>query len=133
MMLRRSIVAERQADGDRGHVDAHPQKEGPLPHERNREDRTARDSEDYSGIAEGTLESHRAVERRPLKLAADPGDSDGVIETRADPGEGDDEQERPEVPRKRGGEGTDAQDDDPDRKESRRIAAVRHDSGNDLT
>src|SRR2546425_8268315 len=132
MGWRRSAAAQRQPDRGRSQVDASPQQEGPLPPERNREDRTAGDSEDYSGIPEGTLESHRAVEGRPLKFASDPRDSDRMIETRADSGERDEEQERPEVPRKRGGQGPEAQDDNPNRKESRRIAAVRHDAEQDL-
>src|SRR2546425_8744962 len=132
MGWRRSAAAQRQPDRGRSQVDASPQQEGPLPPERNREDCTARDSEDHSGVPEGALEPHRAVEGRPLKLASDPRDSDRMIETRADPRECDEEQERPEVPRERGGERTETQDDDPDRKESRRIASVGHNAEQDL-
>src|SRR6266571_858191 len=84
--LFRSAAAERQADRDTRQVDPSPQQERPLPPERNREDRAARDSEDDSGIPKGALEPHRAVECGPVKLASDPRDSDRVIETGPDSG-----------------------------------------------
>src|SRR5207245_860042 len=55
--------------------------------------------EDDAGIAERALEPHRAVESGSLELAADPGDSDWMVEARANARERHEDEQGPETGR----------------------------------
>src|SRR2546429_109666 len=75
--------------------------------------------QDDARIAEGALESHRPVEPGSLEFAADPGDSDGMVEARADSRKGHQDEEGPETGRQVDEERAEAEDCDSDREKAR--------------
>src|SRR5207247_6647538 len=67
-----------------------------------------------------------------LEFAADPGDSDGMVEARADPRDGHEDEQGPKTGRQRDGQRAEAENRNPDREESRRISPIRHDAEEEL-
>src|SRR5207249_8167412 len=74
----------------------------------------------------------RPVQSGSLEFAADPGDSDGVVEARADARERHEDEQRPETRRQGHEKRAEAENRNPYREEARPISPIRHDAEEEL-